>query len=60
MKQGKDILAIKILLEEINLFTRQNKNGDIVLNKAISGTVSFDTPRRFINEFSNERINKNI
>lgn len=48
-------------------FIRRNKsiyktdsNGDIVLNKKVSGTIPFDVPRRFSNEFSCERVNKHI
>lgn len=35
-------------------------NGDVVLDKEKAGAVSFDTPRRITNEFSLDRVNKNI
>lgn len=36
------------------------ENGDKVLNRAVSGTVSFDTPRILRNELSPERVERNI
>ena len=39
---------------------KTNKNGDMVLDRKKSGTVPFDVPTRFNNEFSNERIDKKI
>lgn len=39
---------------------KTNNQGDKILNRAVSGTVTFDTPRRINNEFSYDRVNKKI
>lgn len=36
------------------------ENGDKVLNRDVSGTVSFDTPKSLRNEDSYDRVNRNI
>ena len=59
-REARQYMSDKDFIRRNKSIYKTNKNGDIVLNKSISGTVSFDTPRRFVNEFSNERIDKNI
>ena len=39
---------------------KTSENGDIVINKQVSGALPFDVPKRFNNEFSAERVNRNI
>lgn len=39
---------------------KTNNQGDKVLNKEVSGTVTFDTPIRFNNELSFGRVDKKI
>lgn len=59
-REARQHMSDKEFIRRNKSIYKTNENGDIVLNKAISGAVSFDTPRRFINEFSNERIDNNI
>lgn len=39
---------------------KTNKDGDIILNKEVAPTVSFDTPRRLKNENSENVVDKRI
>ncbi|MDB2090458.1 DNA-binding response regulator [Clostridium paraputrificum] len=59
-REAKQYMSDKDFIRRNKSIYKTNENGDIVLNKEVSGIVSFDTPRRFVNEFSNERIDKNI
>lgn len=36
------------------------ENGDIIIDKKVSGIISFDVPVKFKNEFSSERVDKQI
>mgnify|MGYP000010625975 FL=1 len=59
-REAKQYMSDKDFIRRNKSIYKTNKNGDIVLNKSISGTVSFDTPRRYVNEFSSGRIDRNI
>lgn len=37
-----------------------NEKGDIVINRKVAPVVSFDTPRRISNEYSEERVINNM
>ena len=39
---------------------KMNADGDIVVNKEVSGMISFDTPIKYYNEYSQKRIDKRI
>nr|DAF76814.1 MAG TPA: hypothetical protein [Caudoviricetes sp.] len=39
---------------------KTNSDGDIVLDRKVSGIVSFDVPRRYSNEYAEKRIDKRI
>ena len=45
-REAKQYMSDKDFIRRNKSIYKTNKNGDIVLNKSISGTVSFDTPRR--------------
>lgn len=59
-REARQHMSDKEFIRRNKSIYKTNENGDIVLNKAISGIVSFDTPRRFVNEFSSGRIDRNI
>ncbi|MDB2086599.1 DNA-binding response regulator [Clostridium paraputrificum] len=59
-REARKHMSDKEFIRRNKSIYKTNENGDIVLNKAVLGIVSFDTPRRFVNEFSSGRIDKNI
>ncbi len=57
-KESKQYMSDKDFVKRNRSIYKTNKNGDIVLNKDV--VVTFDTPKRLINEYSEDKINKAI
>lgn len=59
-REAKQFMSDKDFIKRNPSIYKTRSNGDIVINKALAGTVAFDTPRRLTNEYSEERVNNNI
>lgn len=59
-REAKQYMSDKDFVKRNPSIYKILENGDKVLNREVSGTVSFDTPRSLINEDSYDRVNRNI
>lgn len=59
-QESKNYISDKDFVKRNRSIYKTNKNGDIVLNKDVASIVTFDTPKRLINEYSEDKINKAI
>ncbi|WP_061342938.1 hypothetical protein [Clostridium botulinum] len=57
-QESKKYMSDKDFIKRNRSIYKTKKNGDIVLNKDV--VVTFDTPKRLINEYAKDKINKNI
>ncbi|HBJ2623569.1 TPA: DNA-binding response regulator [Clostridium botulinum] len=58
--ESNQCMSDKDFIKRNRSIYKTNKNGDIVLNKDVASIVTFDTPRKLTNEYSEDKINKNI
>ena len=59
-KEACDYMSDKDFIKRNPSIYQTYKNGDIVVNKEVAGALPFDVPKRLNNEFSNERVERNI
>ncbi len=57
-QESKRYMSDKDFIKRNRSIYKTKKNGDIVLNKDV--VVTFDTPKRLINEYAENKINKAI
>ncbi len=57
-QESKKYMSDKDFIKRNRSIYKTKKNGDIVLNKDV--VVTFDTPKRLINEYAENKINKAI
>lgn len=59
-REAKQYMSDSDFVKRNNSIYTTNEDGDIVLDKSVSGTISFDTPVKITNEFSEKNIDKHI
>lgn len=59
-REAKQYMSDKDFVKRNPSIYKILENGDKVLNRDVSGTVSFDTPKSLRNEDSYDRVNRNI
>ncbi|MBN1050285.1 DNA-binding response regulator [Clostridium botulinum] len=57
-QESKKYMSDKDFIKRNRSIYKTKKNGDIILNKDV--VVTFDTPKRLTNEYSEDKINKAI
>lgn len=58
--EAKNYMSDAEFIKRNRSIYKTTENGDIILDKQVSGAVSFDVPRRVSNEFCFDRVNKRI
>lgn len=60
LHESKQYMSDADFIKRNRSIYKTNKDGDIVLDKSVAPVVSFDTPRRFKNEYSEKEVDKRI
>ena len=58
--ESKKIMSDKTFILKNRSIYKTDSEGNISINKEVAPIVSFDTPKKLVNEYSNNAVNRNI
>ena len=58
--ESKKFMSDKTFILKNRSIYKTDSEGNISINKEVAPIVSFDTPKKLVNEYSNNAVNRNI